>query len=220
MYERFSNPIRANRNRAFVMYDDEQSPPSNPPTPPANPPAPKTFTQDEVNAMIAAKAKEEVRKLFGTENVEDVKAKLKKADELEEAQKTELQRAIDKATADGRKSAEEEFAAKLAEAELLANRRLIQSEVIAQASALGFRDAEDAWLRADVEIQEQRIKINDKGKVIGVDTWLKKLAAEKPYLLTSSAPGTPILNRGNGSPSEEKLRAAKANVEQMVFGRM
>lgn len=54
----------------------------------------KTFTQDEVNAIVAERLKRESGKYS---DYEQLKAKASKFDEIEEASKTELQKARDKA---------------------------------------------------------------------------------------------------------------------------
>lgn len=56
----------------------------------------KTFTQEQVNAMLADQ-KRKLGEKFG--DYEDVKAKASRLDELEERSKTELQKALDRATA-------------------------------------------------------------------------------------------------------------------------
>ena len=70
----------------------------------------RTFTQAELNAIVAGRVKEERAKF---ENYEELKEKAQKLDKIEEENKTELQRATDRANAlqaeiDAYKTAEEE----------------------------------------------------------------------------------------------------------------
>ena len=60
----------------------------------ANEPAEKTFTQDEVNAIIAERLK---RDRGERADYDELKAKAAKLDEIEEANKTELQKANERA---------------------------------------------------------------------------------------------------------------------------
>lgn len=69
----------------------------------------KTFTQEEVNAIVEERLIRERKKYDG---FDDFKAKAAKLDELEEASKSELQKAMERATAleaelDGMKKANE-----------------------------------------------------------------------------------------------------------------
>jgi phage terminase Nu1 subunit (DNA packaging protein) len=57
----------------------------------------KTFTQEQVNALVA-EAKRKEREKIPTD-YDDLKAKASKFDDLEQASKTELQKALDKAAA-------------------------------------------------------------------------------------------------------------------------
>jgi len=57
----------------------------------------KSFTQEQVNALIA-EAKRKEREKIPTD-YDDLKAKASKLDQLEQESKTELQKALDKATA-------------------------------------------------------------------------------------------------------------------------
>lgn len=59
-------------------------------------PADKTFTQEQVNAMLAAE-KRKLSEKFG--DYDDLKSKASKLAEVEEASKTELQKALDRAAA-------------------------------------------------------------------------------------------------------------------------
>lgn len=56
----------------------------------------RTFTQDELNAIVGKRLAEEKSKYS---DYEDLKAKASKLDELEEANKTELQKATERANA-------------------------------------------------------------------------------------------------------------------------
>jgi len=65
--------------------------------------APRTFTQDEVNAFLADDRRKTGEKFA---DYDDLKAKASRLDEIEQASKTELQKAIDRAEAAERKAAD------------------------------------------------------------------------------------------------------------------
>lgn len=64
------------------------------------PPVGKTFTQDDVNAIAAKEAKKAQERLFrelGVKDAKSAKEGLTKFNEMKESQKTELQKAVDRA---------------------------------------------------------------------------------------------------------------------------
>jgi hypothetical protein len=127
----------------------------------------RTFTQTELDAIIADRLKRERAK---TSDYDDLKAKASKLDELEEAQKSELEKAQERADkAEALAKAAEERAQAIA----------LRSAIVAAASRLDFVDPEDAFALLD----KSALKQNDEGKLEGVDEALKALAEAKPHLL-------------------------------------
>lgn len=81
--------------------DPPADPPVDPPNdPPADPPAIKTFSQEDVNNIAAKEAKKATEKLLkqlGVTDFESAKDGLTKFKEMTEAQKTDAQKALDRA---------------------------------------------------------------------------------------------------------------------------
>ena len=127
----------------------------------------RTFTQTELDAIIADRLKRERAK---TADYDDLKAKASKLDELEEAQKSELEKAQERADkAEALAKAAEERAQAIA----------LRSAIVAAASRLDFVDPEDAFALLD----KSALSTTDEGKLEGVDEALKALAEAKPHLL-------------------------------------
>lgn len=152
--------------------------PAQQPPPPAD--DPKTFTQDEVNKIVAervARAK--------PADYSDLKAKAAEYDKLAEKSKTDLERAVDAARKEGAGEAATRY-----------NRRLVESEARAQAATAKFRDPSDAVaFLGDLS----NIQVTDDG----VDTKaltaaLADLAKAKPYLLVEEKPTRPVGDAGQG----------------------
>lgn len=72
-----------------------------------------------------------------------------------------------------------ELEKRAAEAEAGRKQALVRAAVIAQATAQGFRDPEDALRYLDTS----EVEITEEGKVSDVSALLKELGKQKPYLL-------------------------------------
>ncbi|MBK8467737.1 MAG: hypothetical protein IPL32_18135 [Chloracidobacterium sp.] len=100
----------------------------------ANKPKGKTFTQEELDALFAQRAKQagnsaltDLFKELGVENADSLKAVITKAKEADDANKTELQKALDKVTATEKAFADQKIAHDTAIAEL--SKRILDSEI-------------------------------------------------------------------------------------------
>ena len=81
-----------------------------------------------------------------------------------------------------------------------ANDRLIGAEIRAQATVLGFLDADDALQLLD----RSGVKVDDKGNVTGVKEALEALAKAKPHLVKKS--GAWGQRQGTGAGAEKTRR--------------
>lgn len=144
-----------------------------------------TFTQEQVDAMVKERVKREKAKYA---DYDDLKAKASKVDEYENASKSELEKAQEKAEALKRDN------------QALANSvndKLKKAEVRIQAAQLGFTNPEDAYHLADLSA----VDVDADGNVKGVDEALKELVKTKPYLLrpASERPAPPKTDAGTGN---------------------
>ena len=122
----------------------------------------RTFTQDELDAIVKDRVKRE-RKMW-EQKIEDEKKKAA----MSEAE---------------RLKAEKEEAEKNAAAVIeRANQRLIRSEVIAQAAKFNIVDPDAALALMDKE----NVKVEDDDTVTGVKKSLEALIKAKPYLVGST----------------------------------
>lgn len=124
----------------------------------------KTFTQADVDRIIAGR----LAKFADYDNLKS------KVAEVEQANATDLEKAVAKAREEA-----------TAEVTQRANTRLVSAEVRAVASELGFRDPTDALAQfGDLTA----VAVSDDGDPDGaaVKTRLEELAKSKPYLLKES----------------------------------
>ncbi len=146
------------------------------PTPPAPADPPKTFTQDDVDRIIAERLSR--AKATAPADYDEVKKKAAEWDKVQEGQKSELQKAQDKL-------AEAEQARKAAEDRALAAIR--KSAVVAAATKAGAVDP-DAVLAL---LPMDKVTVADDGLVTGVEEAVKVLLEAKPYLVGKPSTPTP-----------------------------
>jgi len=162
------------------MPDETPAPTETVPTPLTAPPkleqsTEKTLTQSEVDRIVADRVQRERQKFA---DYTDLKNKAAKLDELAEAQKSDLEKAVEAARREGEVAA-------LARS----NARLVAAEARALAAGSQFRDAGDAVRFLDLT----QVAVSDDGVVDtdAIEKQLKKLAGDKPYLLVEQKPALP-----------------------------
>lgn len=142
----------------------------------------RTFTQSELNAMFADRAKQakqsgvaELLKELGVENADAIKKVLKDAEKAKKDQMTELEKAQAEA-ADYKAKIEAAEAARL-DTEAKAAEKLLRAAVIAEATKQGFHNPADAWLYID----KTSIKPKDDDYE-GIDKAIEAVVKSRPYL--------------------------------------
>ena len=159
--------------------------------------AQRTFSQDEVNQMMA-KTRRETRSQFGDYN--QLKERAQKADELEQAQMSEAQK-MEQRAIDAEKRA--------SEAQQQIASAMISAEVKVRASQMGIIDPDAAFLLLD----QSNVNYSMESGVSGVDEALTLLLESKPYL--KSANRIPNINPESGAMapvlrlSEDQREAAR-----------
>ena len=170
---------------SLFLYDPDKGAGADPAPPPptgaapnpTTPPTPEVkFTQADLDRIIAERLGRVEAKYA---DYADLK---KKAEELETANKSELEKAIEKAT---------KAEARQKEIETQTRERVITAEAKAIAAELGFSKPEKAIKLADLA----NATYGDDGSVSGVREALEALAKDMPELLTKKgAPQTGAAN--------------------------
>lgn len=134
--------------------------------------ASKTFTQDDVNRIVKERAERMLKQQIGDLDPAELRRKAEEFDRLSEAQKTELEKAVDKARreagADATKATDEKWA------------NIVRRAEIRVAAAGKLADPEDAIRFLDLAT----IKVDDEGHVDekAIASAIETLVTEKPYL--------------------------------------
>lgn len=155
--------------------------PVDPAVPPV--PTPTSFTQEDVNRIVAERLTREGKKYEG---FDDLKAKAAKFDEIEAQNATELDKAVKKADADAR-----------ADMSTKTNTRLVRAEVRAFASAAKFFDPADAAVLLSDKFKD--VKVTEDGDVdeAAVKALVDQLAKDKPHLVkTDNGRPPPLPGQG------------------------
>lgn len=145
----------------------------------------KTFTQAEVDQIVKARAERMVKQRLGDVDIDELRKKAERFDELEAANKTELEKATEAITAANTRAERAEAALK--------NERLT-SAVTAAAQKAGFIDPTDAAALVDQSAIEF-----DGDAPKNLDKLLGTLAKSKPHLVKEGAP-EPTNGSGDGGP--------------------
>jgi hypothetical protein len=159
-------------------------------TPPETPD--KTFTQADLDRIVQDRLNRDRAKFA---DYDDLKAKATKLDELEQANKTELEKVLARAEAAEKRAAE---------ASERANKSAIRSAVISAATSAGAVDPDAVMALID----HNALTIGDDGQVTGAEEAVKGLLESKPYLVgnahTPAPRGAAVEGgpRGSGAPKQ------------------
>ncbi len=157
----------------FAEGDPEPTEPTEPLSDP-----PKTFTQAELDDVIAKRIERE-RKKYG--DYDDIKSKLAELQAAEDEKKRTELTEIERFKADLEK---EQGAKQTLESELTTLRESVKQErirnaFISAATTAKIAYIDDAWSLAD----KSGISVGDDGNVAGVDEVVKALVESKPFLV-------------------------------------
>ena len=160
--------------------------------PEGQPTEPRTFTQSELDTIVADRLKREKEKYI---DYADLKKKAEQWTAFEEAQKTELQKA---------QEAMQKALSERDQALARANERMKQAKFIEAAAALNVAHPEDAYALANMT----GVSITDDGQVIGVAEAVKILV-EAGRLPLTTRPKAPSLDGGAGGGEPNTDRQAE-----------
>lgn len=201
---------------AWHPRNEDPPPPADPPKDPApyvppprtDPPASKAFSQEELDRIVQDRvARAQAAKAKEFEGFDDLKAKASKLDEIEAAQKSDLEKAASRAEKAERERDEQSKRAESASRRVAGVLR--RSAIVAEAAKQGAIDA-DAVVAL---IPPDQVVVADDETVTGAAKAVKELLAEKTYLLsTEKRPQDP-------GPSDGGARnAPSANPEDIAPG--
>jgi hypothetical protein len=204
------------KNKFLLKFDLQffagDLPPADPPPgdpPPTDPPGGKTFTQAELDEILAKRLKREKEKQAETD------AKLKRLEEFEKAEEERKKAAMTEAE---KLKAEKEEADKKAQeaadqakkAQETANQRIINTEIRSIARSMNANDPNDVLALLD----KSGIEMDDEGNVKGVEDVVKALKEAKPWMF-KVAIGADASGGGN-PPSHPNVNELSAKEKELA----
>jgi len=137
----------------------------------------KTFSQDEVNRMIKARAEREIQALLrakGLAGMDELEALVQAKNAAKEAEMSELQKAQERAA---------QLEKQLADAAEKQKALMTQSDITAKAAKLGIIDPDAAYRLLDTS----KLEYDEAGQPTNSEALLTALLKDKPYLAGSGS---------------------------------
>lgn len=162
----------------------------------------KMFSQDEVNKIIKGRSERELQRMLGEigfQSIDELKTLVKQKKEHEDAEKSELQKAQERAAA-----LEKEKETLLASQKT----RTAQYDVAVKAAKLGIVDPDAAYRLMD----QGKIEFDDAGNPTNTEVLLQDLIKNKPYLVGS---GSSAANAAKQTPAFTREQIEKMSPEQI-----
>lgn len=205
-----SGLARIHRGRVIpiIRGAEGDDPPADPPQdPPADPPADpeRTFSQADVDRVVRDRLARQKAQFADYDALKDRASKL---DELEEAQKTELQKAHDRAA---------ELEKQATDAAARAQEALLRSAVVAEAARKNVVDPDAAVALID----RATLEFGEDGAPTNVTDVMDALLKAKPYLLGGRSTGSADLGARTGAVEGQLTREHLKSMtpEQIVAAR-
>lgn len=148
----------------------------------------QTFSQDDVNRMIKARAEREIQALLrakGLAGMDELEALVQAKNAAKEAEMSELQKAQERAA---------QLEKQLADAAEKQKALMTQSDITAKAAKLGIIDPDAAYRLLDTS----KLEYDEAGQPTNSEALLTGLLKDKPYLAGGGASAmNPAKSSGN-----------------------
>jgi len=199
----------------FAEGGEQEAPETNPDRPPAETQvespesAEKTFTQAELDDIIAKRIERE-RKKFA--DYDEIKAKASEYEAQLQAQREAEMSEVEKAQEQAKQfeTQMQELTAQLEAERNNARQQAIKNEFIKVASSANIIDVDAAMALSDLSV----VEIGEDGKVNGVDDVIKTLVENKPYLVAKKQT-QPIGTATNGGGQQYHDKPAEQILEEL-----
>lgn len=169
----------------------------------------KTFTQEELDRIVADRVARERKKLDKFSDYDDLKAKLSEYERQQEERKRAEMSEIERYQADleAERTAKQTLEQRISEMEASIQREKINAEFIKVATSHNIAYIDDAKLLADLSA----VKIDENGNIVGVEEAVKALVENKPFLLGAKKVPQPI-----GGPTNHDNDSTTKTADQLL----
>lgn len=161
----------------------------------------KTFTQDEVNALLTREVSQKTRgkidpSELGFKSKQELETFLADAKEKADKEKSEQERQLEEAKTEAVEEAKRSILAP-------AQRIMLKAEFKLLCAKHGVAHADDAFLSAQTLDEWKNIEVSEDGEVSGLDdAFFESFKEQKPFYFTPE-PGTGDIGAGAGGGSPE-----------------
>lgn len=205
------NRLRYPLNLQLFAEGDPVDPDPQDPKDPQEPEPEKTFTQAELDEIVAKRL---ARDRKGREDYDSLKEKLTALEQAESEREKEKLSATERLEAEKAEAlkAAEDAKAERDKALSAANQRLVKAEFRAIARELKVRtDAlDDAFVLADLSA----VKVDEDGNVSGVDDVVTALLTNKPFLAEQAKPQPKSIGGASGGAGDDERRTLEQQLAE------
>ncbi|MGG0793172.1 hypothetical protein ABE137_03975 [Brevibacillus laterosporus] len=185
-------------------------------TPPTDDPVetPKTFTQEELDKIVADRIARERKKSEKYADYDELKTKLaeyeREQEEKQRAEMTEIERW--KTDYEKETAAKQALEQSVAEIEAKYRQEKIRNTFITAATNANIAHIDDAYILASTDLS--RVTFDESGNVIGVDSVIQSLVETKPYLVAQAKKEPTTIGGPSGYVHETGVKTLEAQLEE------
>ncbi|QIC06113.1 hypothetical protein GOP56_11115 [Brevibacillus sp. 7WMA2] len=185
-------------------------------TPPTDDPVetPKTFTQEELDKIVADRIARERKKSEKYADYDELKTKLAEYErEQEEKQRSEMTE-IERWKTDYEKeaAAKQTLEQSVAEMEAKYRQEKIRNVFITAAASANIAHIDDAYILASTDLA--KVTFDESGNVVGMDSVIQSLVETKPFLIAQTKKEPSTIGGPSGYGHETGAKTLEAQLEE------
>ncbi|MCZ0829077.1 hypothetical protein O0547_27210 [Brevibacillus laterosporus] len=175
---------------------------------------PKTFTQEELDRIVADRVARERKKTEKYADYDELKTKIteyeRERDEKQRAEMSEIER--------WKTDFEKEVASKqaleqsVAEMEEKYRQEKIRNAFITAATSANIAHIDDAYILASSDLS--KVTIDESGNVVGVDSVIQSLVETKPFLIAQTKKEPSTIGGPSGYGNDTGVKTLEAQLEE------
>ncbi|MGG0757556.1 hypothetical protein [Brevibacillus laterosporus] len=188
---------------------EEQTPPTDDPVE-----TPKTFTQEELDRIVADRVARERKKTEKYADYDDLKTKIteyeREREEKQRAEMTEIERW--KTDYEKEVTAKQALEQSVTEMEAKYRQEKIRNAFITAATSANIAHIDDAYILASTDLS--KVTFDESGSVVGVDSVIQSLVETKPFLIAQTKKEPSTIGGPSGYGHETGVKTVEAQLEE------
>ncbi|MBG9774224.1 hypothetical protein [Brevibacillus laterosporus] len=188
---------------------EEQTPPTDDPVE-----TPKTFTQEELDRIVADRVARERKKTEKYADYDELKTKIteyeREREEKQRAEMTEIERW--KTDYEKEVTAKQALEQSVTEMEAKYRQEKIRNAFITAATSANIAHIDDAYILASTDLS--KVTFDESGNVVGVDSVIQSLVETKPFLIAQTKKEPITIGGPSGYGNETGVKTLEAQLEE------